>query len=92
MELQKTDDGVFDLSFLGFGDDGALKSCWRPEISGDYAQDVATGRRYAWETVTVMRENDVPFILHNIAEAMPRGDERTGVEIGFWQGIAEALV
>jgi hypothetical protein len=82
------------LSFvLSDESDGRIVNWWNPVRSGDYGFDCETGRAYARQLVDVIRENENSCIaLPHITRQMPRGDEMTGVEIGFLTGIAIAVI
>ncbi|MFN3424921.1 MAG: hypothetical protein ACK40C_09490 [Novosphingobium meiothermophilum] len=80
------------LPFVALRPDGTIESHWNPERSGDYAADCATGRSYAGEFLTKMRDGDSVSLLPWIIRAMPRGREMDGVEIGFLTAVAEATV
>lgn len=74
---------------LSFVDpDGAF---WAPEVTGVYSDDCANGRFYARELVAYMRTNNAPSLLAHVVAAI--GDRsHTGVEIGFFQALSEALL
>ena len=63
---------------------------WSVPTSGDYGTDCATGRRYAAELVTRIRETGNTLLLSRVRSAMPQ--DFTGVEIGFEAGLASALM
>lgn len=64
---------------------------WSVSPSGDYGKDCETGRHYARLLVRSLRLTDCASILPWIIEAMPRGKDRTGIEIGFWHAFANAV-
>lgn len=73
-------------------DDAVAFDFWAPLRRGDYAFDCETGRCYAEDLAAYIRATrDMP-ILDRIARAMPTGEARSGVEIGFFAGLAAALL
>jgi len=64
---------------------GSIESHWQPQRTGDYAADCATGRDYAARFAAIGN----PILLPWIVRSMPRGDDFSGVEIGFLTAIGE---
>jgi len=75
-----------ELSFYGGGD-----SLWAPDRTGNYADDCDRGRAYARELITYMRLRDAPMMLGYVSRAIGAG-EWSGVEVGFFQELAERAV
>jgi hypothetical protein len=72
------------------GEDAVRPNLWAVSASGDWAADCETGRGFADETVRYMRgTGDLPM-LGRIVAGMT--GERTGIEAGFFAGIAEAVL
>ena len=68
------------------------RNYWSVTPSGDYADDCATGRAYARDALLWMVCGDFGAMLGYIVQAMPRGTNMGGIEIGFLQGIADAAM
>ncbi|MCW1381513.1 hypothetical protein OLX02_01620 [Novosphingobium sp. KCTC 2891] len=79
---------VTALPFVAFRQDGTIESHWNPERTGDYAVDCATGRNYAGQFAAMMRDGGNESLLPWIIRAMPRGQEMSGVEIGFLTALS----
>lgn len=75
------------LPFVAFHHDGTIESHWNPERTGDYAADCATGRSYAGQFAEMMRESGNAALLPWIIRDMPRGQDMSGVEIGFLTAV-----
>lgn len=74
------------LSFVG-----AANELWVPERTGDYAEDCQLGRFYAQELLGYIRIRDCPPMLSHVCKAISDRGEWSGVEIGFFQEISEAV-
>jgi hypothetical protein len=80
-------------STLSFADQaGSEINLWAPTETGDWATDTATGRTYAAELIDVMRTNEAPMLLGHVAKAIAARSKHGGVEVGFFQLIAEKLL
>jgi hypothetical protein len=81
----------FEKYPLPFFDRDGL-STWAVEPSGDYAADVATGRRYAWE---FLRSCDGTAgwarLSPAIVQDMIRGGSNDGIVTGFASALGEAV-
>jgi hypothetical protein len=72
------------------GEDAVRPNFWAVLASGDWAADCQTGRAFAVQAVNYMQAtSDVPM-LGRIAAAMP--EEQTGLEVGFFIEIGQALL
>lgn len=81
-----------DLLELPFVHVGKTVDYWAVTACEDYAEDCATGRMFASMLVSFMRDHDAPTIMNWVLDAMPNGDDRCGLEIGFVQELAERAV
>lgn len=66
-------------AFLSFARSDQL---WAPTVTGDYAADCDTGRRYGRELIRYVEMIGYPGMLVHIIAAMG-GRPQTGVEVGF---------
>ncbi|WP_458393494.1 hypothetical protein [Rhizobium brockwellii] len=71
---------------------GSEIDLWTPAETGDWATDNATGRAYALELIGVMKANEAPILLGHVAKAIGARGKHGGVEVGFFQQIAEKLL
>jgi hypothetical protein len=71
---------------------GSEINLWAPTETGDWATDTATGRTYASELISVMRDNEAPMLLGHVGKAISVRGKHGGVEVGFFQQIAEKLL
>ena len=71
---------------------GSEINLWAPAETGDWAADTVTGRAYASELISVMRDNEAPMLLGHIVKAMGSRGKHGGIEVGFFQLIAEKLL
>lgn len=69
---------------------GKVTNYWNVAASGDYGEDCETGRAYAYDLIDHIADTQFPGTLAWVASAMPIGDAKTGIEIGFWNVIATA--
>ena len=60
-----------------------------PKARGNWAADNALGRAYADELVSFMRKRDCPNLLGATVKRMIDQGSFGGVEVGFFQRIAE---
>lgn len=65
---------------------------WNIEPSEDYADDCATGRSAAEELLAYVQGAKFPGIFGHVAAAIALKGKRSGVEVGFWHGIASAAM
>jgi hypothetical protein len=65
--------------------------CWNHEPSGDYAADCKRGREIAVDLMRKMYFENAPLLLGNTAKAITERGRFDGLEIGFFQAIAEAV-
>lgn len=71
---------------------GRAARLWVVTSTGDWAADNRLGREYADAAVSCMKEQDVPNLLGHIVKAMRLSTAPwTGIEVGFFQRIAERL-
>lgn len=71
---------------------GSEINLWTPTETGDWAADTATGRTYARELISVMKANEATILLGHVAKAIGARGKHGGVEVGFFQQIAEKLL
>lgn len=71
---------------------GSEINLWAPTETGEWATDTAAGRTYAAELIDVMRTNEAPMLLGHVAKAIVARGKHGGVEVGFFQQIAEKLM
>lgn len=75
---------------------GDLTQCgdfWCPARTGDWAADNITGRLYADRVISELQgEAKAPNFLGSIVRDMVRKGIYSGVEVGFFQRIAEVLI
>lgn len=62
---------------------GKVANYWNVTASGDYGADCETGRAYAYDLIDHIADTQFPGILNRVTDAMPRGDARGGIEVGF---------
>lgn len=83
-------DGSTDVSFIKRVDDKA--DFWAIEPTGDYAADCASGREAAGELQRAMFFGSTPILLGSVARAIADKGRWTGLEVGFFHEMGEALV
>lgn len=71
---------------------GSEINLWAPTETGDWASDTATGRAYALELLDLMTTNEAPMLLGHVAKGITARGKHGGVEVGFFQQIAEKLL
>ena len=79
-------------SFQLMNGNGTVASMWNPEITGDYIEDCKKGLDYADEVIAGMRQNENPALLGWVVRGFGQDQARRGVEVGFCQRIAEAVL
>lgn len=82
-------DGTSDVSFIRRSDDGA--DFWAIEATGNYAMDCQRGREAAGELNRAMFFGSCPPLLGSVARAIVAKGNFSGLEVGFFQQIAEDL-
>lgn len=60
--------------------------------SGDWRRDNQAGRRHALELLDHIAKNDATPALGIVAAEMIKRGRHGGVEVGFWQQIAETAI
>lgn len=71
---------------------GNDKQFWSVKATGNWSDDIATGRQYAVELLNHMAESDNPGLLYHVAKAMGEGSRFTGIECGFFTHLAAAAL
>ena len=83
-----------DLSFVKRRIEGRKRGCglnyWAVTPSGDYVADCNTGRALALEYLGFVSKSAFP--LQFIVLDMPRGEGRSGIEIGFLSAVSRAAM
>ncbi|MBB4267835.1 hypothetical protein [Roseospira visakhapatnamensis] len=81
-----------ELPFIREIPDKGVWSCWHVEPTGDYRMDCELGRALAWRTVEYLRRHaSREGTLSQVLADMIAAGRADGVEIGFAQGLAEAI-
>lgn len=71
---------------------GVATRLWDVTPTSDWSADNARGRDYADAAIACMVEHQAPTLLPNIVKAIRLSDSPwTGLEVGFFQRIAERL-
>lgn len=71
---------------------GVATRLWVITPTGDWSADNVRGKEYADAAIACMIEQQAPNLLPNIVKAIRLSDGPwTGVEVGFFQRIAERL-
>lgn len=83
-----------DLSFVGADTTVEFEKVvpWDPVRTGDYEKDCAQGRAYFQELREYIQATGNPAILNRVLASQVRSGFWTAVEIGFAQGMAEAVL
>lgn len=71
---------------------GQPTALWRVSASGDWTADNALGREYAEALLAHMFANDNPTLLGMVCREITSRGAWTGVEVGFFQHIAQKAV
>ena len=81
------------LEFLIYNGD-TLSNAWNPAIVGDYVTDLATGRRYAADLVSHLKDTqDIPLFTRVMAAAGELANaSHDGVSVGFLSQIGQYLL
>lgn len=84
---------VTDLPFVKkYGKKDEFRhSFWEVKPSGIYPQDCSTGRQYAQDAIYYIRATGTTALLGWIVFDMPKGNDVTGIEVGFLSAISERL-
>lgn len=69
--------------------EGQATSLWTVQRTGDFEADCATGRAHAMALSDYIARAGDPAFLPLVARDIMRAGQWTGVEIGFFQGIAQ---
>lgn len=75
------------LSFVGNG-----KDYWAPERTDSYATDCRNGRSYASELIDYIAYAEAAPFLGHVCAAIAASGVHGGVEVGFFQELAERLI
>lgn len=67
--------------------DGTIEY-WSVTTSGDWATDLATGKRHLQELATYVAREDEPMILRRILAEVMKVSPMSGVEVAFVDGLA----
>ena len=83
-------DDMLSLSFVTDKRPGSRgpRCFWNVEPTGDYTADCEKGHELALEAVACIRKERFDYLLNWIVEDMPRGEEMTGIEVGFLSSVA----
>ena len=65
---------------------------WVVEPSGNWSADNDTGREYAKALMRYSRAHQTPFILGYVMKEIARKGSITGIEVGFFNAIGEAML
>ena len=65
---------------------------WVVEPSGDWTTDCTTGRTHAAALIAFMAVDGNTQQLGHVIRAIGQAGQWTGVEVGFYQGLADAAV
>lgn len=65
---------------------------WRPARTGNYETDCAQGKTYFQELRDYVQATGNPAVLNRVLASQVRSGVWDGVEIGFAQGMAEAVL
>lgn len=68
------------------------QAIWKPERSGDWSADNATGRTMAIEAVSRMRQDGNPVMLGHLVKQMIEGGVYDGVETGFFHALSVEIL
>ena len=71
---------------------GQVVQLWSPRRTGTWGEDNAIGRGYAGELLQVMRRSGATTLLGQVMRSIVEGGQHEGVEVGFYQALAEQLV
>lgn len=74
------------LSFVE--ENGDTTNYWNVKASGNWAEDLATGKRYLQEMANYVAREDDPMVLRRIIAEVSRVSPQTGIEVGFVDGLA----
>lgn len=81
------------FSFYKLDEAGCVVSMWSPEVTSDWGKDCEQGREYAREVIDSMCSGgSAPSVLGWIVRGFGQDEARRGVETGFCQQIAEAVL
>jgi hypothetical protein len=67
-------------------------SLWQPATTGNWAEDNATGREHAEALLHLIAETNTHPMLGQVVQAIAKSGQWGGVEVGFFQRIAERAV
>lgn len=71
---------------------GRQTRLWCIRASGNWAKDNVTGRQHADDLARFMRLNDNAALLGQVVKAIGAEGSWTGVEVGFFQRIADLAI
>ena len=67
----------------------ATVKVWEAKETGDWGEDNLLGRRMARQCIQTMREQEAPLLLGAVVREVVAKGRYGGIEIGFFQEIAE---
>lgn len=83
-------DGTSDVSFIRRADSNG--DFWAIDPTGDYTKDCARGRAAAQELQRAMFFGATPLLLGSVARDIAHKGRWTGLEVGFFHEMGEAIV